>query len=1056
MESNIGLNNITLISRIQRRYRFLATEIKDINNKLIFYKDILMSMLNNLNYLNKIKVFQNTESHNMIILEELNEIKLLLDKLPDKISLSYLKKENLSKINLTVTKTSLCIIKYFNHIAPENINYIMKILFGNNWLSYFDESEIDILLFLSRFFKPICIWSSVYHKEVINYIKSEKLSNIINKKKESNIVTKNILETLLKGKSENISSIVIGESSIPSFLQSINEIIGKSNKNKVTYRKNNYKEINCIAVLDHNKIKITKNKNSISLLEDNFGSSIYMKLNNEFVVIQGIFKDDLLNISKTIKYVKEKFLSHKGILNYEVLLVPKKFKESYIETLNLRDIMVSSSEELIEDVRKKYNDFKILQGKPLLTLINEFLLASKYRKIDILTLLLLSNDENKKLAYVLYDIFKTKDKKDVAIEIYNSLHYSIRDNLNIAKKKVEHDEKKLSKISTSDIPYQKRILLMKTNDEVKNKALSKLKSIKNSFQGDNKAQNWLDGLLKIPFGIYRENDIISFKNNFLKKIEKLSGEKLFSVHEICNYIEKLKKENPKSNLIEEWNKYQDDKCSYIKGVRKTLDEAVFGHKEAKTQLERIFAQWINGESKGAIIGLQGPPGTGKTSLAKNGLSKCLIDNNCESRPFAFLPIGGSVNGSTLVGHNYTYVGSTWGRIVDVLITSQCMNPIIFIDEVDKISSTEHGREIVSILTHLTDLTQNDEFEDKYFSGIKLDLSKALIVFSFNDVSLLDPILRDRITIIETKPLTIQEKIEIIKNYMLPEILKDVGFSKNEIILPEDIILHLIETYTNEAGVRKIKEKIVEIIRDINLKKFHDNIKIPYTIDKEYIKLLFENKPKVRIKKIIDEPEIGLVNGLYATVSGIGGLTVIQAMKYPADKMFELSLTGKQGEVMKESVDYALKIAFTLLSKEKQNEILKDAKDKKTFGIHIHTPEAAVPKDGPSAGAAMTLAIYSLLSGRKVNNKIALTGEIDLCKQITAIGGVYAKLNGAKRAGVTKALIPEENMEDLERLRRENISPEDENFKVYPISKIEDVLNHCIINEDEKNNLISFE
>ena len=138
-----------------------------------------------------------------------------------------------------------------------------------------------------------------------------------------------------------------------------------------------------------------------------------------------------------------------------------------------------------------------------------------------------------------------------------------------------------------------------------------------------------------------------------------------------------------------------------------------GHKDAKVQLERLFAQWINGESKGAVIGLQGPPGTGKTSLAKHGLSKCLKDKDGKPRPFAFLPIGGSVNSSTLVGHNFTYVGSTWGRIADMLMVSKCMNPIIFIDEVDKVSQTEYGREIISILTHLTDPTQNDEFEDKY-------------------------------------------------------------------------------------------------------------------------------------------------------------------------------------------------------------------------------------------------------------------------------------------------------------------------------------------------------
>tara|TARA_A100001015_G_C14770451_1_gene625039 strand:- start:11 stop:868 length:858 start_codon:yes stop_codon:yes gene_type:complete len=285
--------------------------------------------------------------------------------------------------------------------------------------------------------------------------------------------------------------------------------------------------------------------------------------------------------------------------------------------------------------------------------------------------------------------------------------------------------------------------------------------------------------------------------------------------------------------------------------------------------------------------------------------------------------------------------------------------------------------------------------------------------------------------------------------MLPEILKDVGFSKGEIILSEDLILHLIETYTNEAGVRKIKEKLVDIIRDVNLNRFHDEkITIPHEITKDYVKLLFENKPKVRIKKIGKSPAVGLVNGLYATTSGIGGLTIIQIMKYPADKMLELTLTGKQGDVMKESVNYAVRIAFSLLDDESQRKMIEDAKDKKAFGLHVHTPEAAVPKDGPSAGAAITLAIYSILTGKKINNKVALTGEIDLCRNVTAIGGVYAKLNGAKRAGITLALIPEENMEDLERLRREGISPEDDTFEVKPISNIQEVIDYCIVKEDK--------
>jgi len=1048
--NKLSFEKINSICSFQRRYRFLTSEISRINNRIMFFKDILMSMLNNLTYLNNFNIFQNTDSYNLLIINEIKQTKILIDKFPNKLRIRDLKNSSLNYYSMKIIEINNLIIKNLNHISPENINYIFKILKGNNWITNFDDNDIDIILFISRFFRPICVWHSLFHEDIIKLSKNDILNSDIEMKRKSKKVTKDILESLIKGKSNNISSIVIGDTSIPSFLQSINEIIGKSNKKDKIIRNNHYKKVNCTVILDNLSIKITKNKNSISLIEDKFGASIYVKLSkDEYIVIQGKFKDDILDISKTIPFVKDKFNTLKGILNYELLLVPKKFKNSYLNILNLRDIMVCDSEEIMDDIRSKYNEYKTLESKPLLTLINEFLLASKYRKIDILTLLLISTDNNKKLAFVLYDILKSKDKKGISLEIYNSLHYSIRELLDISKNKVLEEEDKILSLDVSDIPYERRINLMNTSDEVKNKAIQKLKSIKGSFQGDNKAQTWLDSLLKIPFGVVKENSIMNFKENFIKKINLFdSNVKLFSEYDIKNYINDNKDNDKVLKLIPEWVEYQKNKCEYLKEIRKNLNEAVYGHKEAKTQLERIFAQWINGKSKGAVIGLQGPPGTGKTSLAKNGLSKCLKDDEGNPRPFAFVPIGGSVNGSTLVGHNYTYVGSTYGRIVDVLINSKCMNPIIFIDEVDKVSSTEHGREIISILTHLTDLTQNDEFEDKYFSGIKLNLSKCLIVFSFNDINLIDPILRDRITIIDTKPLKINEKVVIIQDYMLPEILNDVGFNKNEFIMDEDLIRFLIETYTNEAGVRKIKEKIIDIVRDVNLKRFHDdNINLPYKVTKEYVKELFENKPKVRIKKTAKEPSVGLVNGLYATTSGIGGLTVIQVMKYPSNKMLELELTGKQGEVMKESMNYALKIAFSLLTENQQQKIIDDSNEKKNFGLHIHTPEAAVPKDGPSAGAAITLAIYSVLSGQKVDNKVALTGEIDLCKNVTAIGGVHAKLCGAKKAGVTKALIPEENLEDLEILRREGTSPEDDTFEVHTISTIYDVLKHCIKNDN---------
>jgi ATP-dependent Lon protease len=243
---------------------------------------------------------------------------------------------------------------------------------------------------------------------------------------------------------------------------------------------------------------------------------------------------------------------------------------------------------------------------------------------------------------------------------------------------------------------------------------------------------------------------------------------------------------------------------------------------------------------------------------------------------------------------------------------------------------------------------------------------------------------------------------------------------------------------------KIKEKIIDIIRDINLTSMYNSIVIPFTVTKQYVDNLFKNKPKAHITTIHSIPEIGMVNGLYASTSGVGGLTVIQVMKYPSDKMMDLTITGQQGEVMKESVEYAMKIAYNMLTESEKNKIQEDSRNKNNFGLLIHTPDAATKKDGPSAGAAMTLAIYSVLSNKKIDNTIAMTGEIDLWKKIKAIGGVYAKLSGAKNAGVRLALIPKENMDDIEILRNEGISPEDENFKVELIETIQDVIKYCIL------------
>jgi ATP-dependent Lon protease len=231
-----------------------------------------------------------------------------------------------------------------------------------------------------------------------------------------------------------------------------------------------------------------------------------------------------------------------------------------------------------------------------------------------------------------------------------------------------------------------------------------------------------------------------------------------------------------NEFINEWEKFKIDKKIYIKEVDKILDKCTYGQSDAKDQMKRIIGQWMNGVTKGQCFGLCGPPGVGKTTLCKNGLAKCLFDENGDERPFAFLPLGGATNGSILEGHHYTYLGSTWGKIVDILMETKCMNPIIYIDELDKVSKTEHGKEITGILTHLIDSTQNDVFQDKYFSGIDIDLSKALFIFSYNDPDQIDRILLDRIHRIKFDNLTLDDKIVIVEKYILPDINKRMGFS----------------------------------------------------------------------------------------------------------------------------------------------------------------------------------------------------------------------------------------------------------------------------------------
>lgn len=279
----------------------------------------------------------------------------------------------------------------------------------------------------------------------------------------------------------------------------------------------------------------------------------------------------------------------------------------------------------------------------------------------------------------------------------------------------------------------------------------------------------------------------------------------------------------------------DKVCGFLNDVQKTLDAKVYGHLETKNQIMRILAQWIsNPGSKGHCIGIQGYPGTGKTVLIKEGVCKAL------GLPFGFVALGGASDGSFLEGHSFTYEGSTYGKISEILMKTQCMNPILFFDELDKVSGTRRGDEIIGILTHLTDSSQNERYQDKYFGELDLNLSKCLTVFSYNDESLINPILKDRMITIHVKGYTVNDKLKIATEYLIPDLLQQYNIGKDDVVFPTDIIQYIISRVNEEEGVRNLKRGLEAVLSWINMHKYlppdsAEPIAFPLIINEDHVK-----------------------------------------------------------------------------------------------------------------------------------------------------------------------------------------------------------------------------
>ena len=511
-------------------------------------------------------------------------------------------------------------------------------------------------------------------------------------------------------------------------------------------------------------------------------------------------------------------------------------------------------------------------------------------------------------------------------------------------------------------------------------------------------QSYLEWVLELPFG-------------------KLSKKSL-SVHKVSLELDKdhYSLEKPKERIVEYFSVRE---LAMLRGIKQK-------------------------ETSGVILCFAGPPGVGKTSLA-NSIATAL------GRPLIRIALGGLEDVNELRGHRRTYVGAMPGRVVQGLIEAKSMDPVIVLDEIDKVGRSTRGDPTAALL-EILDPEQNAKYRD-YYLNFNIDLSKAIFIATANDVGRIPAALRDRMEFIGLNSYTPKEKFEIAKRYLIPQELKKHALKRREFSISDKALKILIDEYTREAGVRNLRRRLAALMRKSAKNLLEDRTKDIVRITKSNLEK-YTDKKVFEISLVDAKPRVGVVSGLAWTSVG-GDVLTIEAIKIKGKGL--LQLTGSLGDVMKESVRIAHSVVKILIdnkklkidpntiprsAKEREENIAVDASEVyKRYDLHIHVPEGATPKDGPSAGIAMVSTIASILSHQKIDNEVAMTGEVTLTGKVLPIGGLKEKLIAAYKAGVTKALIPQKNYErDLEDMPKEV----KDNVKIIGVSNIDEVLKEVFV------------
>lgn len=750
------------------------------------------------------------------------------------------------------------------------------------------------------------------------------------------------------------------------------------------------------------------------------------------LLFQGLTKGRILSLQKGECYeALVDIISYKECSFAQVEAMSKVLREKVQNLANISQVLLPP--DLLKSIEETGEPNRMIDLVASSIRLKKEQAYKLFRSDDIEERLLLLID------FVSEEIQIQKLQKEIKTRVHNKMEqtnkeYFLKEQLRQIQKELGIDKQRDEEIEQ----YEKKLESIKpylnkeAYKEIK-KQISRLSKMHQESGDANILQNYVEWVLEIPFGKYAKESL-SIKNvqkqldldhySLIKPKERIV--EYFAVKELlAQKAQAQSKEHTKSE-----SKITKKDFSLEASKNSSQDDS-----EAREEKDST-------KEKGTILCFYGPPGVGKTSLA-NSIAKAV------GRELVRIALGGLEDVNELRGHRRTYIGAMPGRITQGLIEAKQMNPVMVLDEIDKVARGVRG-DPTSVLLEILDPEQNVAFRD-YYNNFSIDLSQVIFIATANDIGAIPPPLRDRMEFIAISSYTPQEKEQIALKYLIPQELKKHGLSSEEIEFGKEAIKTLIERYTREAGVRNLRRVIASIMRKVatkiltqpNYKKIRLTPKlIPDFIDK----IVYEIDPASKTARV------GIINGLAWTSVG-GDVLKIEAIKLKGKG--GLSLTGSLGDVMKESAKIAHSVVKVLLDENKlkpkskkstkaqrAKESKKESKDSSEdmpfyskFDIHLHLPEGAVPKDGPSAGIAMACVIASILCDRAISGEIAMTGELTLSGDVLAIGGLKEKLIAAHKAGIKRALIPSKNYErDLSDIPKEVL----DSLQIIPVKNIDEV------------------